>query len=183
MRKLKVFNFITLNGFFKDENSAIEFHHHGSEESTFSVEMLKLENILLFGRITYEQMFSYWTSEKVQKSDKIVADYMNAAQKIVFSNKIKTAQWTNTEVIGEDIVNQIAALKKQAGPDLTILGSGSIVTHFASHGLIDEFQIMLDPVLIGRGTPFASGLTHKCELTLVSAQTFKSGSVLLRYKS
>ncbi|MEW6702755.1 MAG: dihydrofolate reductase family protein [Bacteroidota bacterium] len=107
---------------------------------------------------------------------------MNRSQKIVFSNTMKKAEWKNTKVIGGDIVQEMKRMKKSKGLDMVILGSGSIVTQFADAGLIDEYQIMIDPVAIGKGTTMFKGSKSKLDLKLTETKIFKSGIVLLCYK-
>lgn len=182
MRKLTVFNFITLNGFFEGPNRDISWHRHGVEENKYSDDSLQTGNILLFGRRTYEMMYSFWPTPMAAEMFPETAKGMNKSEKIVFSNTIKKAEWNNTEVIGGDIVEEMKRLKNAKGKDMTILGSGSIVSLFADVGLIDEFQIMIDPVAIGKGTPIFKGIKQKLDLKLTEIKSFKSGVVLLSYK-
>ena len=182
MAKLNVFNFITLNGFYKGVNNDIGWHQHGGEESEFSKEGAQSDSILLFGRVTYEMMYSFWPTPMAKESMPEVADGMNKSEKIVFSNTLKKAKWNNTRIINSHAVEEIKKLKKTSKKDITILGSGSIVTLCAEHGLIDTYQIMLDPVAIGKGTPMFSGMKRQLDLNLVSVKKFKSGVVLLNYK-
>lgn len=182
MRKLNVFNFVTLNGFFEGPNHDISWHRHGGEENKFSDDALQSEGILLFGRKTYEMMYSFWPTEMAAEQFPETAKGMNRSQKIVFSNTLKKAEWNNTKVIGGDIEAEMKKMKKSKELDMTILGSGSIVTQFADAGLIDEYQIMIDPVAIGKGTTLFSGLKNKLDLKLTETKIFKSGVVLLCYK-
>ncbi len=182
MRKLNVFNFVTLNGFFEGPNHDISWHKHGAEENKFSDDSLKAEGILLFGRKTYEMMYSFWPTPMAAEQFPETAKGMNRSEKIVFSNTIKRAEWKNTKVIGGDIVAEMKRLKKTKGLDMVILGSGSIVSLFSEAGLIDEFQIMIDPVAIGKGTPIFKGIKQKLDLKLIDTRTFKSGVILLSYK-
>src|SRR5258705_1542759 len=182
MRKLSIFNFVTLNGFFKGPGEDTSWHKHGGEEAEFSAENLKPGNILLFGRVTYEMMASFWHTPMAVENFPTVAEGMNKAEKIVFSRTLKKAVWQNTKVIKENIVEEIRKMKKLPGKDMTVLGSGSIITQLAEHGLIDEYQIMIDPVAIGKGTPIFNNLEHELDLKLISTRTFKSGVVLLSYQ-
>ena len=182
MRKLNVFNFVTLNGYFEGSNNDISWHRHGAEENKFSDDSLKAEGILLFGRRTYEMMFSFWPTPMAAEQFPETAKGMNRSEKIVFSNSMKKAEWKNTKVIDGDIVAEMKRLKKTKGLDMVILGSGSIVTQFADAGLIDEYQIMIDPVAIGNGTPIFKGIKQKLDLKLTEIKSFKSGIVLLSYQ-
>lgn len=148
----------------------------------YSDESLQSEGILLFGRRTYEMMYSFWPTEMAAEQFPEIAKGMNRSQKIVFSNTMKKTEWKNTKVIGGDIVQEMKRMKKSKGLDMVILGSGSIVTQFADAGLIDEYQIMIDPVAIGKGTTMFKGLKSKLDLKLTETKIFKSGIVLLCYK-
>jgi dihydrofolate reductase len=182
MRRLTVFNFATLNGFFKGPGEDIRWHRHGGEEHEYSVESLKHGGTLLFGRITYEMMAGYWPSPMALSTDPIVAEGMNKAEKIVFSKTLKKAQWKPTTIIKGNIIEEVRKLKKSKGKDMAVLGSGSILTQFAENDLIDEYQIMIDPVLLGSGTPMFRGLKDKIDLKLTKSKVFKSGVVLLCYE-
>jgi dihydrofolate reductase len=182
MRKLSVFNFVTLNGYFQGPKGDISWHRHGAEENEYAAEGLKSGSVLLFGRVTYEMMASYWPTSNAFKNDPIVADGMNKAEKIVFSRTLKTVEWNNTRLVKGNIGEEIRKMKQLPGKDLTVLGSGSIVTQFAELGLIDEYQIMVDPVVLGEGTPLFRGLKQKLNLKLATTRTFRSGVVLLSYQ-
>jgi dihydrofolate reductase len=182
MRKLGIFNFLSLDGYYKGPNADINWHKHGEEEGKFSEEGAQSESILVFGRVTYEMMAGYWPTPMALANMPVVADGMNKAEKIVFSRTLKTAEWNNTRIISGDIVEAMKQLKQTPGKDLTILGSGSIVSQFAEAGLIDQYQLMVDPVAIGEGTSIFKGIKHPLNLKLTSTRTFKSGVVLLCYE-
>ncbi len=182
MRKVTVFNFVTLNGYFKGPNGDISWHKHGAEENEYASEMLKSGNTLLFGRVTYEMMASYWPTPVAIKNNPIVAEGMNNADKIVFSRTLKKAGWNNTWLVKDNIEEEIKKMKQMPGKDMTLLGSGSILTQFAEQGLIDEYQIMVDPVVLGDGTSLFTGIKHMLNLKLTTTRTFKSGVVLLCYQ-
>ena len=127
-------------------------------------------------------MASYWPTPMAAQNDPTVAEGMNSSDKIVFSQTMKKADWKNTQVIGGNIVEEMKKIKSGKGNPLTILGSGSIVTLFANHGLIDHYEIMIDPVAVSGGTTLFSELKGKIDLKLVSSKVFKSGVVLLSYE-
>lgn len=182
MRKVTVFNFVTLDGYFEGPKKGdISWHKHGAEENEYAVEGIKSESILLFGRVTYEMMASYWPTPMAMENDPIVAEGMNSAEKIVFSRTLEKAGWSNTRVV-KNMVEEIKKMKQMPGKDMTLLGSGSIVTQLAEQGLIDEYQIMVDPVAIGDGTSGFKNIRHRLDLKLTQTRTFKSGVVLLCYQ-
>ena len=182
MRKVTVFNFITLDGYFEGQKGDISWHRHVRETTEYALEMLNLGDTLLFGRVTYELMASYWPTPFAIKNDPVMAEGMNTAEKIVFSRTLKKAEWNNTRLINAPIEDEIKILKQMPGKNMTILGSGSIVSQFAQLGLIDDYQIMLDPVILGAGTPICKGLNRRMNLKLTSTRTFMNGSVLLCYR-
>jgi dihydrofolate reductase len=183
MSKLSVFNFISLDGYYKDLNNGIDWHQHGQEEGDFSAKNLGQDNILLFGRITYQMMASWWPTQNAIGAMPEVAKGMNSAEKIVCSNSLQTAGWQNTSIMRGDIFAQLSELKKTSGKDITILGSGNLTAQLAEVGLIDHYQVMIDPVAIGNGTSIFKGLNHQLMLKLTDTRSFKSGTVLLSYKA
>ena len=185
MARLIVYNFLTLNGFYKAPGGDIRWaskQEQSQEEDDFALENLKKGSILLFGRATYDMMITYWPTEQATKNNPGMAKKMNEAEKIVFSSTLKKAEWNNTRIIGKDMIKEIGKMKGSSLKDMTILGSGSIVTQFAEAGLIDEYQFMLYPVALGEGTSEFDGMDRKLELRLDSTRSFKNGCILLTYK-
>lgn len=182
MGKLSVFNFLTLNGFFKGPGGDLSWHKHGGEESEYAMEGLKSDSILLFGRVTYQMMAGWWPTPEAIKTNPEVANGMNASEKIVFSKTLKKADWNNTRLIKDNLGEEVKKLKQQSGKAITVLGSGSIVTQLAEQGLIDEYLLMIDPVVLGDGTPIFQNIKHPLDLVLTNTRAFKSGVVLLSYK-
>jgi dihydrofolate reductase len=182
MRKLFEFNLVTLDGYFEGPNRDISWHNVDAEFNEYAVDMLNSVDTLLFGRVTYELMAGYWPTPEAMKNDPIVAGKMNDLPKIVFSKTLRTVAWRNTRLVKDNIEEEMRKMKEQPGKDMVILGSGSIVSEFAPHGLIDEHRIMVNPVVLGQGTPLFKGIKDKLNLKLLRARTFKSGNVLLYYE-
>lgn len=183
MAKLSAFNFITLDGYLEGpEKGNISWHRHGREENEYASQSLKSGNILLFGRVTYQMMAGYWPTTMAIENDPSVAEGMNNAEKIVFSKTIANAEWKNTRIVKDDIVEKTRKLKIDSTKDMTLLGSGSIVSQFAEKGLVDEYQVMIDPVVIGSGNPIFKAIAQPLYLKLIRTKAFKSGVVLLCYQ-
>ena len=184
MRKISVFNFLTLNGFFKGDQGDISWHQHGGEEADFAGDAANPEqpNALMFGRITYQMMASFWPTEAGKQMNPRVSEGMNRSEKFVFSRTLTSADWGGTKIISGDIVKETIRLKESTGPNITILGSGSIVSQLASNGLIDTFSLMLDPVVLGSGTSLFNGIPGKMDLRLIRSKAFKSGVLLVEYE-
>lgn len=187
MRKVTVFNFVTLNGYYKGPNGDISWHQHNAhnpedEESEYAMEGIQSDSTLLFGRVTYEMMAGFWPTPNALKSAPAMAEGMNKADKIVFSRTLKKAEWNNTRLVNTDMLEEIKKMKQQTGKDMTVLGSGSIITQLAEQGLIDAYQFMIDPVALGDGTPIFKSIGHQLNLKLTDTRIFKSGAVLLSYQ-
>lgn len=182
MRKLSVFDFVSLDGYYKGPNEDISWNKHGPEETEFSAENVRSGNTLLFGRVTYEMMESFWTTPDAMKVLPEIARGMNSADKIVFSRSLKKADWNNTILVRGDVVDEVTKLKQLPGKDMTILGSGNIMTQLVDAALIDEYKIMIYPVAIGGGTSIFNGIKNNLSFKLISSRVFNSGTVLLCYK-
>lgn len=110
----------------------------------------------------------------------MTAERLTSMTKVVFSKKLKESTWENTEVHDGNLTNVVKELKSGEGTDILVMGSGTIVQQLTQEGLIDEYFFILTPVIAGQGKPLFPGV-KQLGLTLVSAQSFKSGNVLLRY--
>ncbi|HEY1060608.1 MAG TPA: dihydrofolate reductase family protein [Daejeonella sp.] len=182
MRKITAFMFLTINGRFKGPNEDISWHIHGEEGNEFSEDQLKADNILLFGRKTYEMMMSFWPTKMAYDSYPNVAERMNKSEKIVLSNSLRDADWQNTTILSGNTIEQIRELKNTSGKNITILGSGTIINQLTDAGLIDQYEFLIDPIAIGIGTPLFNNISSKLELALIESKLFKkSGAVLLIY--
>jgi dihydrofolate reductase len=182
MRKIIAQEMVSVDGYFAGPNGELDWFVWDDVLRDLSISTLDSVDTLLFGRVTYEMMAGYWPTPMAIQNDPVVAAGMNRADKIVFSRTLEKAEWENTRLVKENIAEEIRKMKALPGKDMTLLGSGSIVTQFAQQGLIDEYQIMVDPVALGDGTPLLKGIRHKLDLELISARTFRSGVVLLCYR-
>lgn len=183
MSKLTSFTFITVNGFFKGQNEDTSWHPHGGEAAKFANDASSADNILLFGRKTFEMMANFWPSPMAAELFPIVAENMNKSQKIVCSNTLKETDWKNTTIMSGEIIEQIKQLKQSTTKNITILGSGSLLTQLSDARLIDNYTIMLDPIALGKGTSIFEGIKSNLELKLLSSRVFeKDGIVLLNYE-
>ena len=183
MRKLVVFNHVTLDGYFVDMNGDMSWaHKNDAEWKTFAEGNAKADGPLLFGRITYELMASYWPTPLASKNDPVLAERMNNLPKVVFSRTLDKASWNNTKLVKGDMAAEIRKMKKEPGEGMAILGSGSIVSQLAQEGLIDEYQIVVNPIVLGKGRTMFDGIKRKLTLKLASTRAFGNGNVFLRYE-
>jgi dihydrofolate reductase len=182
MRKLNVFNLMTLDGYFAGENGDITWHMVDEEFQELAQAASNSGNTLLFGRKTYQLMESYWPTPEALRDDPVVAKGMNAAPKVVFSRTLEKADWNNTRLVKDDLLGEVRKMKQEQGKDMTVLGSGSIVSQLAQEGLIDEYRVLLNPVVIGRGRTMFEEIRGKIVLKLIKTRTFGNGNVLLMYE-
>jgi len=184
MGKLVAFNNMTVDGYFADTDGGISWIHRDSndaEYNAFVADNAKAGDTLVFGRITYALMAGYWTTALASQNDPVVAERMNALTKLVFSRTLTEASWKNTMLVKGDLAAEIRKLKQGSGKDMAILGSGSLVSQLAQEGLIDAYQLLVNPVVLGRGRTMFDGLREPLNLTLTSTRSFGSGKVLLCY--
>jgi len=184
MRRVTVFNNITLDGYFADANGGIGWAHgapNDPEYDAFVAENARGGGVLLLGRVTYELMASYWPTPLATQQNPVVAERMSALRKVVFSSTLKEASWKNTTLVNGDVAAAVRKLKNEPGADMAILGSGSIVSQLARAGLIDEYQFVLNPVVLGQGRTMFDGVEETLNLKLTRTRAFANGKVLLCY--
>jgi dihydrofolate reductase len=180
MRKVIASPFTSLDGFMSGLHGEIEWNvpYFDEEMATLVEEQLEDAGTLLFGRVTYQWFAQFWPTAG-EKDDPGHADKMNALPKIVFSKTLDRAEWNNSRIVRDNVVEEITRLKQQAGKDLVIDGSPTLIHSFTSLGLIDEFRIRLHPVVLGNGVPL---FKEQMNLKLLEARPLSSGVVFLRYQ-
>jgi dihydrofolate reductase len=182
MAKVILFNMMTLDGFFEGANGSIDWHMVDEEFNDFSVDQVKNAEGLIFGRKTYELMASYWPTPAAIGDDPAVAKHMNDISKIVFSQSLNQVDWQNTRLVKGDAAAAVRQLKAESAQDWFIFGSANLASALIPHGLIDEYRIMLNPVILGAGRPLFQNIQAPLELKLINSRVFGNGNVLLYYK-
>lgn len=182
MSKVILFNMVTLDGFFEGPNGEIDWHNVDEEFNEFAVDQVETADGLIFGRVTYELMASYWPTAAAQAADPIVAEKMNTMPKIVFSRTLDKVEWNNTRLVKGDAAEEISELRQQPGKDLLIFGSAGLASTLTNLGLIDEYRIMVNPVVLGKGNPLFKDIKEQLNLRLLRTRNFSNGNVLLYYE-
>jgi dihydrofolate reductase len=183
MRKIIVFNNISLDGYFTDQNNDMNWAHRDDPEfNAFTAENASGEGMLLFGRKTYDLMASFWPTPQAAQMMPEVAAGMNRMPKVVFSRAMDKATWNNTTLVKSDPAGAVRKMKNEPGPDMVIFGSGSIVSLLAGHGLIDEYQFVVVPIVLGAGRTMFEGLKNRVNLKLTKTRIFGNGNVFLCYE-
>lgn len=182
MRRLHVFENVSLDGYFTDAGNDMSWAHRRDPEwNAFVGGNASGNGALLFGRATYDQMRAFWPTAQAAQMMPEVAAGMNAMPKYVASRTLRQADWQNTTVLTGDLAAEVRALKAQAGPDLVVLGSGSLVSQLTAAGLVDQFQLVVNPIVLGRGRTLFPTLEERVSLRLTKNQPFGNGNVVLTY--
>ncbi len=185
MPRLIVFENVTLDGYFTGSNGDLSWAHEKEKDpewDEFIAENASGGGRLLLGRKTYELMASYWPTPQAAKNDPEVAKGMNSLPKVVFSRTLDKATWSNTSLVKGDLAEEVRKMKKGPGDHIAILGSGSIVSRLAQEGLIDEYQIVVYPVVLGKGRTLFDGLKRTLALKRTRNRAFRNGNVLICYE-
>jgi dihydrofolate reductase len=183
MRKLVVFNNVSLDGYFTDQNNDMSWAHRDDPEfNAFTAENASGEGVLLFGRKTYDLMAGFWPTLQAAQMMPDVAAGMNRMPKVVFSRTMDKATWNNTTLVKSDPSGAVRKMKNEPGPDMVIFGSGSIVSLLAGGGLIDEYQFVVVPIVLGAGRTMFEGLKERLNLKLTRSRIFRNGNVFLCYE-
>jgi dihydrofolate reductase len=178
MRKLIMWNVISLDGYFEGEKAwDLDFHNlaWGKELEDLSIEQLKSADMIIYGEKTYKGMADYWTTAEGE-----TAEYMNKIRKVVCSSTLKTATWSNTTIV-KDAVTEIPKLKQEGNGNMFVFGSGILSESLMKANLYDEYRLCVVPVFLGKGRRlFSEGLPYQ-ELKLLEARPLQTGGIILRY--
>jgi dihydrofolate reductase len=183
MRRVILQNMVSLDGYFEGPSREIDWHVVESEFNAYAAKFLDTLDALLFGRVTYQLMASYWPSADAIADDPIIARRMNLLPKVVFSRTLEKVEWENSRLVKGDAAAEVARLKSQPGRDLAIFGSSDLAVTLAEHRLIDEFRIMISPVILGSGKALLKGIMARLKLKHLQTRTFGSGVVVLSYEA
>jgi dihydrofolate reductase len=185
MGKLMVFNSISLDGYFVDLNGDMGFANNPKpdpEWNAFVNGNSSGSGGMVFGRITYDLMASFWPTPIAAQSNPVVAERMNSARKVVFSRTMDKAAWVNTRLVKDDLPGEIRRMKKADDEGLVIFGSGSIVSQLTEQALIDEYQFIVIPIVLGKGRTMFAGIKARLPLKLNQTRSFANGNVWLSYE-
>ena len=180
MRNIIVSNYVTLDGFFEGPNREIDWFVWDDEVEQYGIDLLDRIDTILFGRVTYELMAGYWPT--TTEENPAITQAMNSLPKIVFSRTLDHVSWNNSRLVKGDLRDEVLKLKEGPGKDIVIYGSGSIVAALTNVGLIDEYQMMVNPVILGSGKPMFQGVEKPVKLKLIRSRPFDIGNVLLYYQ-
>jgi dihydrofolate reductase len=189
MSKLIFQIIVSLDGFYEGPDKEIGWHVIDDEFNAYSIDLLHSIDTLIFGRVTYRLMADYWSRPQAVSSDPLVAGKMNSLSKIVFSKTLSKVDWNNTRLAQQDVAKEIAAWKQRPvaknvlrRKDAAIFGSSDLALTLIQLGLIDEYRIIVNPVVLGNGKRLFEGMNGRLNLKLIRTRTFDSGNVLFYYE-
>jgi dihydrofolate reductase len=186
-RRIVMFNWMTANGYFAGADGNLDWVVPDEQQAKAAVDGIPLVDTVLFGRRTYELFEKFWnrpiddssTAPDPHHPGQQTREHREIA--IWLSRTLKDMTWKNSRVLHELDPREIETMKSRPGKDMMVFGSGSIVSQLTQHGLIDEYQFVVCPILLGSGRPLLSGVTKNSRLDLVEAKPYPSGDVMLRY--
>ncbi|MEZ4712719.1 MAG: dihydrofolate reductase family protein [Caldilineaceae bacterium] len=185
MRKLTAFMHMSLDGFAAGPNGELDWVAYDEELQTYAATIVNTVGIALYGRVTYHMM-EYWRTvpdnPDSTEHERNHAAWIEQIPKVVVSTTPTSVDWHNTTLITDNLVAAIEELKQQPGKDIVIFGSPSLTQALAQFGLVDEYQLTVSPVLLGKGIQFFAPLAEKQALQLVSHRVFASGALGLHYQ-
>src|SRR5438093_1266327 len=194
-RRIMTFNRVTADGYFAGADGNLDWVVPDDEIDKAGAQATSRFDTVLFGRRTYQQFEAFWphalddsatapdphAARRRSPEIRAMAAMLNEATKLVFSRTLKAVTWKNSRLVHELEPREIEAMKNQPGKDMIILGSGSVVSKLTEHGLIDEYQFIVSPVLLGNGRSLLSGVSKPSRLDLLEVKPHRSGNVVLRY--
>jgi len=181
MRKLFSFHVVSADGYYEGANGEFDWPVVDDEFNDFSVEQLDEIGTIVFGRVTYLGMASYWPTPQARRDDPKVAGLMNGHHKIAVSNTLTSADWQNSELVSGDVAAEFRRRKEQPGKDLAIFGSSNLTVSLIRLGVVDEVRIMVMPIVLGAGRSLFETSPERIPLRRTGVRPFDSGNVLLTY--
>lgn len=185
MRKIIFLIHVSLDGFAAGPNGEIDWLIYNDEVGQYSYELHDTTDTAVYGRVTYEMMAAYWPTvldnPNSAEGERQHARWLKDATKIVVSRTFDSFEWENTVPIQENLVQEFTKLKQQPGKDMWLLGSPTLARSFMQLGLIDEYRINVNPVMLGNGKSLFGTLEKSLKLELLETRTFAGGVVGLRY--
>ena len=195
MRRIVVFNRVSADGYFATEDGTLDWTVPDEAIDEAGAARMQDFDTMLFGRHTYEAFESFWphaetgagtasdphTEGRRTKTLSAMATWINQTPKWLFSTSKKRVTWQNSRLFPRLDPDELRALKHATGKDMIIFGSGSLVSQLTQHGLIDEYQFIVGPLLLGGGRSLIQGVEERVPLELLEAKPYASGNVMLRY--
>ena len=181
MRKLVASIMVSIDGYIEDRNRNIDWHNWNAEMDEYMIGYFRSVDTILFGRTTFQLMEKFWPTELADTENPIIASYMNRLPKIVFSKTLDSIHWENSTLVHEDAADFIAKMKQKPGKEMVIFGGAEIISSLSNAGLIDEYRLIVNPLILGEGKALFRSPASRLELKLKESRQFSNGNLLLHY--
>jgi dihydrofolate reductase len=179
MRKLIVSEFVSLDGVIEKPGWSLQLT--GEEQQKYKFDELSASDALLLGRATYEELAAQWPHLSEQYGG--YTDMMNSYPKYVVSSTLQEPlEWNASLIKGDELAEEVLRLKQEPGKDILVYGSGDLLNTLMKHNLVDEYRLMVFPIVVGSGKRLFEDGLNTTVLELVDTQTFSSGVVVLTYQ-
>lgn len=178
MRRVIASNLMSIDGFFEGPRHEIDWFSVEKEFLAYARSLLSSVDTILFGRATWEHMAAYWPTAPAD----LVANKMNSLHKIVFSNTLTSAAWAHSTIARGDAAAVVARLKSLPGADMVILGSGALASSLLQACLVDQYRVIVNPVILGSGNPLFQNICPRIRMKLTGVRRFSTGVVILSYQ-
>ena len=185
MSKLIVSMMTSVDGFIEGPNRELDWTVESPDFNAYCDDMLDHTDTMLFGRVSYEMMVAYWPAAEAKPKDAFERQFapkMNARPKVVISRSLERAEWNNTRVVKRNVLEEVQALKQRASKDCFVFGGAGVISTLRRLGLVDEYRVIVHPVVLGRGTPLFTDVGERLSLQPIRSQRFDSGVVALYYR-
>lgn len=190
MRKVVVSIFLSLDASFEGPNKELDWHVWDNEMEKYMSDFLNNVDAILLGRVAYQLLADYWPvaipkptmPRNPGEEHPLIIEKMNSLPKIILSKTLEKVEWKNSRLIKEDVKKEILKIKQQPGKDLVLFGGADIASTLLQLGLIDEYRIILNPVVLSNGRPFFKDIKEQLSLRLLKTRTFSCGNVILYYQ-
>jgi dihydrofolate reductase len=182
--KLIVSMMTSLDGFIEGPNRELDWSGESADFNAYCDDMLNHTDTMLFGRVSYEMMIKYWPAAETKPKDEWERGFarrMNSLPKLVLSKTLDRAEWKNARVLKSDVKEEVQALKQRAQKDCFVFGGARVISSLRRMGLVDEYRVLVHPIVLGRGTPLFVDVEAPLKLQALRSQRFDSGVEVLHY--
>ena len=184
MKKIIAVEWLSLDGYFSDVDDGTDWLVSGKGTGEYLLKLFAKIDTILLGKVTYEMFAAYWPKPNPDdKNPQVLTDFMNNSRKVVFSKSLKKAEWNNSVLVENIDTTEINKIKQEAAKDISIFGSGSIVSQLTKLGLIDEYQFITIPIFLGNGKTLFKSEEAKLKLKFLESKSFDGGNIILRYEA
>jgi dihydrofolate reductase len=185
MRKIILSMMLSLDSFIEGPDKELDWHVVDEEFNEYAIDLLNRVDTILFGRVNYQLFESYWPKAiddpLISKSDLEIAHRIDDINKIVYSRTLQKVEWKNTKLVRDVVLEEVLKMKEESGKDMVMYGGAGIAQSFMKLGLIDEYRLFYNPVVLGNGKPLFKNLNGRIGMNLVDVKRFDSGLVLIVY--